>query len=108
MNIKGYVPHIFTSSPKMELKTHIPKRIDENYKTFERAFIQSGVDKEKFSFFRMEYEQNSGEFGSTSLKTLFRDESNSVFITYSSIFLSTPFFLRIRRGMNTNTATTAL
>ena len=60
MNIKGYVPHIFTSSPKRELKPHIPKRIDENYKTFERAFIQSGVDKEKFSFFAKLAEKESG------------------------------------------------
>lgn len=59
MNIKGYIPHIFTSSPKMELKTHIPKRTDENYKTFERAFIQSGVDKEKFSFFAKLAEKES-------------------------------------------------
>lgn len=61
MNIKGYVPHIFTSSPiNRELKTHSPKRTDENYKTFERAFIQSGVDKEKFSFFAKLAEKESG------------------------------------------------
>ena len=60
MNIEGYVPHIFTSSPKRWLKTYTPKRADENYKTFERAFIQSGVDKDKFSFFAKLAEKESG------------------------------------------------
>ena len=63
MNIKGYVPHIFTSVNRKQLYSHneyTPKRADENYKTFERAFIQSGVDKEKFSFFAKLAEKESG------------------------------------------------
>lgn len=63
MNIKGYVPHIFKSvtiNSEPQLKDYTPTRMTNNYKTFEQAFIQSGVEKEKFSFFAKLAEKESG------------------------------------------------
>lgn len=63
MNIKGYVPHIFTSvtiNSEPRLKDYTPKRITNNYKTFEQAFIQSGVDEKRFPFFAKLAEKESG------------------------------------------------